>query len=481
MIQRCYNGVRYLDGLGPSLENVEKLDMGALPMIHHMQKTGLMIDPDHFRNMDKLLTEDMDRITEQVKQSTGYTINLGSGDQVSDLLFNKLGLKQLKPKMTDSGDRESVAYEVLIAVQHQHPVVAQCIEYKEVEKLRGTYARPIPKLAKRTKFGEWRLYPNFGTTRIPSGRLNCKEPNLLAMPNKTKRAKQLCRGFITRPGWVFLSVDESQIEPRVVAHRSGDAELTRIYQNREDIYSDFAITAFQIPDKRFNHSIHQLCPDSSECRNGWHYPGVDKTEHRFPSKTCVLASIYEVSGPGLREQMPVVCKYCKTESKIHNPNCLTFESLWNDDNCQDMVNNFGIKYEGVIRMRAKDHRRARTHGLAWDDWGRILHAQQVYSVHEWVVSSGLREIGNFPIQGTAQGTVKLAMAKIMDELAMWGLLGEIYNPLLQIHDEILGEVREDYAQEVGMYIKDVFENIVRLNVPIVAEFGTSLTWGDMKK
>jgi DNA polymerase-1 len=430
-----------------------------------------MIDPDHFANMERILTEDMDSIIEKVRSDTGYYCNLGSGDQVSELLFNKLGLKPAKSKPTPGGGRESVAFEALVGIQHQHPTVSDCIEYKEIEKLRGTYARPIPKLAKRVRFGEYRLYPNLGTTRIPSGRLNCKEPNLLAIPNRTDRAKLLCKGFITKPGWVLISVDESQIEPRIVAHRSKDQGLIDIYNNQEDIYSDFAIAAFKLPDKRYRD------------KNGkWKYPGVDKDRHRFPSKTCTLASLYEVSGLGLSEQMPVVCNNCNKQSKDHdNKTCKSFSSLWTEDRCQDLINSFYMKYQNVLKMRMKDHHIAKKHALIWDDWGRILHVQAVRSILPWVVSSALRQAGNFPIQSTAQGTIKIAMSKIQQELTEWRVMGELYNPLLQIHDEILGEVREDYAEEIGTYKKDVFENTVRLIVPIKAEYATSMTWGELVK
>lgn len=466
--QTCYGGVKFLDGWGPSMENIERLDMMTLPMIHHMMKTGLMVDLNHFAQMDVVLTQDMDRITEKIQHDTGYYINVGSPKQVSDLLFKKLGLKQIREKFTKSGARESSDHETLVSIQHQHTVVSDILEYKEFDKLRGTYVRPIPKLARRTKFGVWMLYPNFGITRIPSSRLNCKEPNLLAMPNRTKRGRQVCEGFICEEGFTYLSVDESQIEPRVVTHRSRDEGLRRVYENEEDIYSDFAIAAFKLPDQRYRDE-----------HGKWQYPGVDKKQHRFPAKTCTLASIYEVSKKGLAEQMPVVCAICEKEAKDHD--CGRFKSLWTEEPCQYLINSFYLKYPGILDMRKTDHDRAKRYGYCWDDFGRIWHVTAVRSVLDWVLASGLREAGNFPVQSGAQGTVKLAMAKIMDDFKDMGILGEIYNPVLQIHDEILGVCRLDMAKEVGEYIKDVFQNIVRLSIPIRAEMATAECWGLLEK
>lgn len=464
--QRCYRGVRLL-GDGPSMKNVALLDSIAVPMIAAMMQRGLQVDLSHFAKMETILIDDMDRITEEVKTMTGQYVNLDSGDQVSELLFKKLGLRQARPKLTKSGDRESVENEVLVAIQHDHPVVPKILNFKELSKLKGTYVTPMPRLARKVSHGVWRMFPNLGQTRVPSGRLNCREPNLLAMPNRTARGREICEGFITDPGWVYLSVDESQIEPRVVAHRSGDSALSSIYYEGEDIYSDFAISAFRLPDHRYRDD------------GGWHYPGVDKKTHRFPAKTCVLAAIYDVTNIGLLEQMPTVCKNCGKEATLHD--CIKFEALWNESNCQDIINAFYLRYPGIADMRRRDHARARRFGYIWDEWGRILHITAVRSVLEWVVSAALREAGNFPIQSTAQGTVKLTMAAVQDDLDASPALSEVCYPLLQIHDELLFEVREDCAEEIAAHVGHRFETSVRLEIPIKASSAQSQNWGKLPK
>lgn len=439
-------------------------------MIHYYQQRGMQVDLGHFARMEKALTEDMDRITEEVRDLTGRYTNLDSGDQVSALLFKHLGLKQVRPKFTKSGKRESVENEVLVAVQHQHPVVAKILDFKEFSKLKGTYVVPMPKLAQRTVFGQWRMFPRLGDTRIPSGRLNCKEPNLLAMPNRTERGREICEGFITDDGWVFVSVDESQIEPRTVAHRSQDPALMDIYFNEEDIYSDFAIQAFHLEDQRY------------KALDGvWTYPGVHKKLHRFPSKTCILAAIYDVTNVGLLEQMPVVCQTCGQEASHHVSTCAAFVPAWTEDNCQDILNVFYRTYPGILSMRKQDHARARKFGYLWDEWGRILHVAAVRSMLEWVVSAALREAGNFPIQSTAQGTVKLVMAQVLDDLRDGQMLGSVVHPLLQVHDELLFEARQDVADELAGHVQHRFEHCVELRVPIKAGTAQGPTWGALPK
>lgn len=465
MSQRLYNGVRLL-GSGPSLKNIERLDRGSMPMISCMAETGLQVDLSHFEKMDIELTRDMDRITEEVQKLTGYYCNIDSGDQVADLLFKKLGLKQARPKLTKSGDRESVEDEVLTAIQHDHPVIPKMLEYKEFSKLRGTYVRPMPKLAQHVGFGKWRMFPRFNTTRVPSGRLSCKEPNLLAMPSRTERGRDVRKGFITEDGWCYVSVDESQIEVRLAAHCSQDPGLIKIYQNKEDIYSDFAITAFKLADKRFKNASGK-----------WEYPGVDPMDHRYPAKTCILAAIYDVTAAGLLEQMPIICANCGLEATKHN--CGKFYSFWTENKCQDLLNAFYIKYPGILIDRKKNHGIARQKAYIYCIWGRLLHVAAVRSVIEWVVAGALREVGNFPYQSGAQGTIKLTMAEVQDDLES-GLL-EVVHPLLQVHDELIFESRDGVADELIEMVSHRFEHCVDLNVPIKASGSKANTWGDIKK
>jgi DNA polymerase-1 len=378
-----------------------------------------------------------------------------------------MGLKQARRKFTPSGDRESVEDEVLKAIQHEHPVIPRIQEYKEFDKLRGTYVRPLQRMAVHVGPGDWRIFPNLGDTTVPSARLNCYEPNLLAMPTRTDRGRDVRKGFPARKGWKVVSVDESQIECRIAAHRSLDPNLVRIYQNDEDIYSDFAINAFSLADGRYK-------SESGE----WKYPSVDKMEHRRPSKTCVLAAIYDVTAPGLLEQMPVVCGNCKLEATKHN--CGKFYPIWNENNCQDLINKFYLTYAQLLRMRQIDYAFVKKHGYGVDMWGRLLHTAAVKSVLPWVVSGALRELGNFPMQSGAQGTIKLAMAAVMDDLERDGLL-EVCHPLLQVHDELLFECREDVAVGVAEHVIWRFETLVPLAVPIKASMAIADNWGSLPK
>ncbi len=464
---KLYNGVRLL-GDGPCLDNITLIDHGAFPMIQCMARTGLQVDLDHFTKLSTLLEQDMDRISSEVQSMTGTYINLNSGDQIADLLFRQLGIKQARVKFTKSRDRESVEDEVLKAIQHDHPVIPKILEFKEYSKLLGTYVKPIPKLARRVRLNEWRMFPNFTTTRVPAGRLACKDPNLLAIPSRTERGREIRCGFIARPGYVYLTIDVSQIHVRIGAHLSGDKNLCSVYENDEDIYSDFAITAFSLKDERYY----------DKDKGKWIYPHVDKNEHRFPSKTCILASIYDVTAAGLLEQMPVICANCKKPAVDHD--CSRFVPLWNEAKCRALINAFYRRYPGIMEQRLRDHAIIRKFAYLYCMWGRLLHCAAVRSIHPWVVATCLREGANFPYLSGEVGIVKLAMAEIMDTLITLGLL-EVCKPILQVHDEVIFEVREDVAEEVGELCKSIISGVAPLRVPIKSSAATALNWGSLEK
>ncbi len=494
-LKPLYNGIHLCDS--PDLDNVERLDIGYMPIMHHMMTTGLQIDPTHFEKMDKILTQDMEEKTEIVREITGYYCNLSSPQQVSELLFKQLKLKQARLKLT-STDMESTAWEVLVAIQHDHEAIPHIIEYKEIEKLRGTYVRPIPKLAVKRGRKSY-LLPNLAQTRVPSGRNNCKEPNLLAMPNRTERGREVCEGFICDDGYVYLSVDVSQLEPRTSAHLSQDPALLRIYRNNEDIYSDYATAAFKLDDQRYKCNGYRTWTDkydalgsfsrSVECENPehleptWHYPTVHKKDHRFPAKTCILAWFYEVSASGLLEQMPVICANCHVETTKHKKqDCPKgYKALWTEDLCQELINAADDTYGEVIKTRLKFHKEARRYAKVSDMWGRILHVDAVRSTHSWVVRAALREAANFKIQGGGRGLVKLGETHIFDDMTNMMMLGDVADPVLDIHDELLTHCREDVADELGQYQISIFENVVPLSVPIKAGMAKAQTWGKIGK
>ncbi len=177
--------------------------------------------------------------------------------------------------------------------------------------------------------------------------------------------------------------------------------------------------------------------------------------------------------------MPIVCRGCNKEATKHT--CSRFTPLWTENRCQDLINSFYVKYPGIMRDRKRHHQRVREKGYIWDMWGRILHVTAVRSVLEWVVSAALREAANLPYQGSAQGCLKISMASIQDDLEFGGML-EVAHPLLQVHDELVFECREDIAADLGALVKHRMETSCQLDgLNIVANTAIAESWGTLEK
>lgn len=434
---RLWNNVKYPNK--PDVDNINAVDMGAMPMIMAMTRRGMKIDPCHFKNYSKWLKEDMDRVTEEVHAVSGHYINVGSGDQVADLLFNKLGIKPPKNiKLTKSGARYTVNDKTLEGMKKNHTVIVLIQDYRERSKLDGTYCEPIPTFAGLDN----RLHPRFKTTRVGSGRLAAEDPNLLAIPTRSELGRKIRKGFIPEKGWVYGTIDLSQIEIRVMAHQCRCAGMMDTFLHNGDIHTETAMRMFRIADAK----------------------DVDKESQRTPAKITGLGVMYDMSAQGLYEQMILAGAYG-----------------WTVDRCEGLIRDWFGMYPEILNERMTRHLRARRYGYVWDGFGRIRDIPEVKSVFQWVVSGGLREAGNFPTQGEAQAIMKLCMAKIQTVLVESAFKGEVY-PLLQVHDELIFELQEPIARDFLEEAKQIIQNIVPFYaVPIDSNYAIGETWGDLKK
>lgn len=433
-----WNGVQYVKG--PDVDNINRVDMGAMPMILHMTRWGMKIDPDHFKDYGKWLIEDMERVTEEVKQVSGHYINVGSADQVADLLFNKLGIVPPKNiRKTKSGARYKVDDKTLEGMKRNHPVIVLVQDYRERSKLEGTYCRPIPRFAGRDN----RLHPRYKTTRVGSGRLAAEDPNLLAIPTRSELGKKIRKGFIPEDSkWTYGTIDMSQVEIRVMAHQCECKNMLTTFRRGGDIHTETAMRMFHL-DK----------PED-----------VDKEAQRNPAKVTGLGVMYDMTGQGLYEQMILAKAYG-----------------WTLEACEKLIQGWFGMYPEVLVERLTRHRNAKRYGFVWDGFGRVRYVPEVKSVLQWIVSGGLREAGNFPTQAEAQALLKLAMAKIQTLLVEDLYVGEVH-PLLQVHDELIFELRTVIAQDFLEDAKAIIKGIAPFYLaPLESNYAIGESWGDLVK
>lgn len=408
---------------GLKLDAVLENDLGAMLMIADMMDNGIQVDEKYLAGLEDDLKAQ--KLVQEVIIHSTSAINIGSADQVADLLFKKL--KLTPGKMTPSKKRYTVDDATLQGISHEHPVVQHILAWRGVEKLLNTYVTKLPGFIKNG-----RIYPKFRITGTPSGRLTCSEPNLMAIPIRSKMGAKIRAGFVAPEGRILASWDLSQIEPRVMAHESKDANLMDVFNEGRDLYTATA-------SKIFKMDMKQVTP-----------------EQRSHSKTVSLGIFYDISATGLLRQMQA-----------------KGQQTWILEDAQRMIDEWFEVYPSVYDyMRAqRDH--ARIDGFVRSPLGRIRYLPGASSSIEKVKNEAERQAINHPIQTGAAEIMKSIMARVTrNNIASL--------PILQIHDELVFELDKDDLNGLDLLMRDSIKAINPLCVPITCGMNFGKTWADLK-
>jgi uracil-DNA glycosylase family 4 len=437
-----------------NLTNILRIDCGIIPMLDRMQTNGMLIDPDHFTALEGELAEKNRRALNEVQSLTGRYLNPNSSQQVGRLLFNEFALPPIKK--TKSQTAESTDDKVLEALKLKvtegskpYRVIELILDYREREKLIGTYCRPLRAKADAAK----RVHTTIKYTRTATGRLSSADPNLQNIPARTDAGKLIRGGFIAPPGMVLLGVDYSQIEMVVLADISQDAQLLSIF--RDGPSCPIALAS----GKCRCHDMHYLT-----AAKAYRVELDDVTaEQRALSKNINFGVVYRISAYGLKQQMD------------------QRGQRYTEDQCQEMIDGFFVAYPGVKQYFWRTDAQAMTQGYVTDMFGRRKLTAGARSTIERTRNAALREITNFPIQSSAGGILKLAMIDLWN-----GLLPELWErevhcePLMQVHDELIFEVEENAVEYVAGEIQRVMEAAVELSVPVRTSANWGRTWAELK-
>lgn len=429
----------------PDLSNIQRLDVLPLNQIRRMQRVGIAISRETLWELSSTLESRKSELKKAIasylpeekldefvsESSDDLNINVGSAAQIGILLFRVLKVgKGKRLKLTKSGTRISTGKKQLEALKRDHPVIPLVLEYRECSKLKSTYTDKLPLIARlhtgRGTCGacgllhqqsHYRIHSQFPTTRTDTGRLASKNPNLQNIPARTELGRMVRKCFIAQPGKKLVSRDYAQIELRLLADRANESNMKRIFQSCGDIHTDTAMRAFGISD-----------------------PGkVDKILHRAPCKNVNFGVAYGLGAPGLYDLMTLTYAV----AGVPVPDWLDVQ--W----CEDFIQKWFSLYPEAHEYFELQHYRARRYGIVWSATGRVRRVPEVRSVHERVRAAGLRQAGNMPIQGYAADVMKIGMARVearFEEMRRQGLGVEA---LLPVHDEILSEVDEEWAEEVA--------------------------------
>ncbi|MGI0481412.1 DNA polymerase I [Geminocystis sp. CENA526] len=422
----------------PSLKPVFDIELKLEPILANMETLGVMIDRDYLSILSQEINQELQIIEEKAYQEVG-NFNLASPKQLSELLFEELGLDKRKSTKTKTGYSTNQA--VLEKLKGDHPIIDYILSHRTLAKLKSTYVDTLPTLANpKTN----RVHTNYNQMVTATGRLSSSNPNLQNIPIRTAFSRQIRKCFIPQKNCKFLSADYSQIELRILAHLSEEEILISAYQNQQDIH---AVTAKLLLDKE---------DITSEERN------LGKTinfgviygmgAQKFARETGVTTTEAQNFINIYREKYPKVFHYLETMKKEALVNGYVTTIL-------GRRRYFNFDDRALQNLRGKDIKEVELSHLKLNNYTAQL----------------LRAAANAPIQGSSADIIKLAMIELDGILAHYQ-----GNLLLQVHDELVFELPLEEIDELTTKIKETMENIIPLKVPLIVDIHTGDNWMEAK-
>lgn len=477
---RLNTGVRYIDA--PCPDNVTRLDHGALPMIADMHRFGIRLDVPFLNALTIELRELQRAVLADIHRTIGsdyqdfdgkkYTpFNVGSPYHVSRLLFNHLRVqKSDSVPMSEGGRLFSTDDDTLNRFRKRHPAINMTLDWRELEKFCGTYTIPLVQLVDSESY----LHPWFNATVAATGRLSVGY--VQTIPIRSKIGKRIRNAFIAARGCKLVSCDLSQIEMRWAAHLSQDPAMMDVFWNDGDIHVRTACQIFErdyatvLPlFKRFDG------PDrKSLTANELAWCKKFKQEERLPSKTAGFGTLYEIGPMGL--QKTILNALLEIEPD-RDPDDILAE--WPETRTQEAINGFYGVFGMIRQLQDLHHSRAAQYGMTWDAFGRVRLVPEARSSINKIRMEGYRAAGNHPVQGSAQGTLKVGMARITP---VYRELHRSFTcfPSLQIHDDLVFNVAREYAEEFSMILRQEMQQATPLSVPVLSSATTGERWGEME-
>ncbi len=391
-------------------------------VLAEMEHTGVRVDPEMLKSFGKLLAQKMEVVQKQAFEHAGEVFNLNSPKQLGELLFEKLKLPS--GKKTKSG--YSTDIEVLETLKTRHPVVADVIEFRQLSKLKSTYADGL--LAEIAEDG--RIHTTFQMMTTATGRLSSTEPNLQNIPVRSELGSELRKMFVAAPGNLLIDADYSQIELRILACISGDEAMQEAFRSGEDIHTVTASQVFHVP------------------------PDQVTSEMRRKAKAVNFGIVYGISRFALAEDIGVSRK-----------------------EADEYMNRYFERYSGVRRYMDSIVEQAKRNGFVSTILGRRRYLPELQSPVYNIRAFGERVALNAPIQGASADLIKLAMIHVFRRLKQENLRSKL---ILQIHDELVIESPKEETDAVRKLLKEEMEQVQSLAVPLIAEVGIGPDWASAK-
>ncbi len=398
-----------------------QMEMPLLKVLAEMEQNGVKIDSEALKENSHILTQELLKLEREIIEIAGVEFNVGSPMQVGEVLFEKMKLVE-KAKKTKSG-QYSTSEDILKKIRSKHPIVGKILDYRGLKKLLSTYIDALPKIVNiRTN----RIHSSYNQTVASTGRLSSTNPNLQNIPVRDQQGREIRKAFIPYTDELFLSVDYSQIELRIMAHLSEDSAMIEAFVNGQDIHTATASKIYKVP-------LNEVTSDM-----------------RRKAKTANFGIIYGISIFGLAERLSIP----RAEAK-------------------ELISGYFETYPKVKEYMEKTVEKAKQQGYVETIYGRKRYLKDINSGNSIVRGFAERNAINAPIQGSAADIIKLAMINIQRKLTELNLPAKM---IMQVHDELNFSVPVEIMDKVINLVKKEMENVIELKVPLLAECGKGKNW-----
>lgn len=402
------------------------IEMPLVPVLAKMERAGMLVDPDRLHSLSEGLATQITEVERSIRDLAGdETFNIGSPMQLSHVLFDVMGLPTKGLKKTKRGHYSTNA-KVLSDLARDHEIVRLILDWREKSKIKSTYLDTLGPLRR----GDGRVHTTYNQTITATGRLSSSDPNLQNIPTRSELGRTVKTAFSAGEGSVFLAVDYSQIELRLLAHLSGDEHLVRAFNEGEDFHAETAARVFGVP-------VSEVTPDL-----------------RSRAKAVNFGIVYGQQAYGLSQSLHISMAEAR-----------------------DMIDRYYEAYPGVRTFLDNVVARAKQTGYAETMYGRRRHIPELKAKNPQLRGFGERTAMNHPMQGTAADIIKIAMVRVSRRLEEEGFAAHM---ILQVHDELDFECPVDEVERLTTMVRDVMEHVVDLRVPLIAEASTGITWADAK-
>ncbi|MFB2537952.1 MULTISPECIES: DNA polymerase I [unclassified Acinetobacter] len=394
------------------------VELPVAQVLQAMENRGILLNPEFLQHLSQTFEQEMQRLEQQATDLAGESFNLASPKQVGEILFEKMGIAG--GKKTASG-QYSTSEAILEKIDH--PIVQIILDYRGLAKLKGTYTDG---LLKQADTNTQRVHTSYHQAVTTTGRLSSTDPNLQNIPIRGEIGRQIRQAFVAPKERVLLAADYSQIELRLMAHFCQDEALVEAFRQGKDIHQATAAEVLGI-------AIEDVTADQ-----------------RRQAKAVNFGLLYGMSEFGLTRQLG----FSRAES-------------------QSYIKQYFSRYPGIYEYMQRTRQLAHEQGYVETLLGRRLYTPDIYASNKMVRQAAERAAINAPLQGSAADIIKLAMIAIEQKLDKQRAL-----LLLQVHDELVFEVDEDYADEAKVLIQETMQNVIQLDVPLVVEVGRGQNWDE---